>query len=366
MNVRVEAVGETTSLADRKRRAGQRLVLGFEEPHLTDDTRRLVRELQPAGFVIRRRNVQEPEQVRELLRELSALGDPHAPALLGVDQEGGRVQAVRAPATEWPSMRALGRSGVSARSVGEAIAREMASLGFHWLFGPVADVDRGNSAIGDRSFGDDPARVSSLVGDFVNGVHAAGLIACPKHFPGHGAADGDSHERLPVAERDGRELRAVDLAPFREAIARGAGCLMTAHVLFPEWDEDVPASLSPRVVQRILRQELGYRGVVVTDDLDMAAVKDKPEAWIAERATRDEVADLLMMTDALERQHALFEALVRAQEEHPTLDRAAERAVGRVEALRVRFLRQRPVPPPVTILGTHHRLAAEVAERGGA
>lgn len=366
MNVRVDAVGAATSLADRKRRAGQRLVLGFDGSAVSGELRRVVRAIQPGGFVFRRRNTEEPEQVVELARELRALCDAHDPPIVGVDQEGGRVLAVGAPATAWPSMRAVGRAGPYARPVALALGAEMRALGFDLVFGPVADLDRQGSAIGDRSFGEDPAAVGACVADFVDGLHAAGIIACPKHFPGHGAAAGDSHETLPVAERDGRELRELDLAPFRAAIARGAGCLMTAHVVYPEWDEEWPASLSPRIVPRVLRQELGYRGVVITDDLDMRSVRRFAPIELAERAT-DGAADLLMVTDDLVRQLDVYEALVRAQELHPTIDRAAQRAVDRLDALRVRFLPARGAPPPVTILGTvaHRQLAEEVAARGG-
>jgi beta-N-acetylhexosaminidase len=365
VNVRVDALGGATSLADRKRRAGQRLVLGFDTPWLTDDQRRLVAEVRPAGFLFRRRNCVEPAQITGLIRELQGLGDPHDPPLFGVDQEGGRVLAVGAPATEWPSMRAVALAEADPGAVGRALGTEMRSLGFHLVFGPVADVDRGATAIGDRSFGGDPQRVASLVAGFVDGLHAAGVIACVKHFPGHGAADGDSHQRLPVAERDGRELRAVDLVPFRAAVARGVGCVMTAHVLFPEWDESWPASLSTRVVDTVLRRELGFRGVVVTDDLDMSAVRGFAHAELAERITAG-AADLAMITDDVDRQHGLYTELIRAQELHPRHDRAAARSVRRLDALRVRFLRATIAPQPVTVLGTvaHRRLAAEVAERG--
>lgn len=367
MNVRVDAVGLGTSLADRKRRAGQRLVLGFEAPFLTGDLRRLIREVRPGGYVFRRRNVLEPEQIRELLRELRDLADPHDPPVMFVDQEGGRVLAVGAPATQWPSMRALGRvGGDRVHAVGRALGSEMRALGFDGVFGPVADVDRDGSAIGDRSFGSDPDQVAASVGAFVEGLHEAGLIACLKHFPGHGAAPGDSHERLPVAEREARELREVDLVPFERGIARGVGCLMTAHVVYPEWDEEWPASLSTRVVPRILRETLSFDGLVVADDLDMRAVRRWAPDEIAARGT-DGAFDVGIVTDDELRQVALFEAFVREQEAHPTRDRAASRAVKRLDGLRDRFFHSRPVAPPVTIVGTnaHLRLAAEVADRGG-
>lgn len=147
MRVRVDAVGEATSLADRKRRAGQRLVIGFAGPAVDDDLRRVVREIRPAGFVLFARNVEEPSQVRELNRELASLCDAAYPALLCVDQEGGRVQRLREPATVWPPMRTVGRAEVHTADLARAVARELRATGFNVDFAPVADVDRDRKSV---------------------------------------------------------------------------------------------------------------------------------------------------------------------------------------------------------------------------
>ena len=269
--VRVEATGEATTLADHKVRAGQRLVIGFELPHVTDDLRKLVRELRPAGFVLFARNVVEPAQVRELNRELASLVDPRHPALLCVDQEGGRVQRVRDPATVWPPMKAVGRARDLTGSLAGALGTELRAMGFNLDFAPVADVDSNpaNPVIGDRSFGERPEEVARHVAAFVRGLQASGVIACAKHFPGHGDTAVDSHLALPVVEREEPDLRRTELPPVRAAVEAGVGTVMSSHVVYPTWDEDLPATLSPRVIPRLLREELGYDGVVFSDDLEI-------------------------------------------------------------------------------------------------
>jgi beta-N-acetylhexosaminidase len=190
MGERVTAVGEMTSLADRKRRAGQRLVIGFAGPAVDDDLRRVARTIRPAGFILFGRNLVEPAQALELNRELASLCDPSVPALLSVDQEGGRVQRVRAPATVWPPMRDVGRAEDLALTaqVSRAMALELRAMGFNLNFAPVCDVDSNpdNPVIGDRSFGRSPQDVAQQVVAFLTAHQDAGVIACAKHFPGHG------------------------------------------------------------------------------------------------------------------------------------------------------------------------------------
>ena len=369
MKVRVDARGDTTSLADRKRRAGQRLMIGFEGPAVSDDLRHLVREIRPAGFVLFARNVVEPAQVRELNRELRSLSDASAPALRCVDQEGGRVQRIGEPATAWPAMRLVGRERESVGAVATAMARELRAMEFDLDFAPVADVDSNpsNPVIGDRSFGDRAADVAVHVRTFVAALQSEGIAACAKHFPGHGDTAQDSHAELPVVEREERDLRDVELPPFAAAVEAGVASVMTAHVLYPAWDEDDPATLSDRIVPMLLRKGLGFDGVVFSDDLEMKAIAGRLAVETqVERATRATVDVLLACRDpAL--QHALFLALVHAQEEDAARDHLSTDAVRRVEALRERFLLGRPPAPPLSVVGSmEHRVLADLVRQRAA
>ena len=357
------AVGESTSLAERKRRAGRRLWIGFEglEPDAT--LRELVREVQPGGFVLFGRNVHSPEQVRALTAELRALV-PHA--VISVDQEGGRVQRIKSPATEWPTMRDVARAEVSVESVGRALGHELATLGIHLDFAPVADVDSNpdNPVIGDRSFGRDPRQVAEHVAAFVRGMQSTGVLACAKHFPGHGDTNVDSHLDLPIVLADPATLRTRELPPFAAAVAADVATVMTAHVIFPALDAEVPATLSSRVIPRLLRGELGYDGVVVSDDLEMKAVHGRWGADEIAVRTLEATVDILLACRAPELQLELFEATVRAQEARPGLEDALRDSGERLDALLRRLSARRP-PVPESRLGhvDHRRLADTVRER---
>ncbi|MEQ1503733.1 MAG: glycoside hydrolase family 3 N-terminal domain-containing protein, partial [Myxococcota bacterium] len=294
---------------------------------------------------------------------------PHDPIVLAVDQEGGRVQRVRAPATEWPPMRVVGRAGELAGPVGRAIGRELRALGFNLNFAPCADVDTNpaNPVIGDRSFGDDPAAVARDVAAFVTAHQAEHVVACAKHFPGHGDTAVDTHLGLPVVERPEPELRRTELPPFAAAVRAGVGAVMVGHVVYPTWDEDWPASLSPRIVPRWLRKELRFDGVAFTDDLEMKAVCGRYAVeQQVQQVTRAQI-DVLLVSDTATLQHDVFRALVLAQEDDPGHERLAIDAVRRVDALRETFFLGVPPPPPLGVVGSvEHRAIAERARaRGG-
>lgn len=368
MTARVTARGETTSLHARKVQAGQRLWIGLRGEAVDDDLRALCRELQPSGFVLFRRNIAEPAQVLELTRELHDLAHPHRPVLISVDQEGGRVQRLREPATRWPPMRQVGRADGLTADVARALGLELRAVGIDLDFAPVADVDSNpaNPVIGDRAFGSTPDEVARHVATFVQALQSTGVIACAKHFPGHGDTRTDSHLDLPVVEEEEPRLRTRELVPFRAAVQAGVGTVMTAHVVYPAWDEELPATLSPHIVPRLLRDELGFEGVVVSDDLEMKAVHGRwDEATQARLATAAGV-DVMLCCEDPELQVSVFQALVRAQEEDPRIERASLDAAQRIHRLRERFLLSRSPAPGLEVVGcaAHRALAERVAERG--
>lgn len=369
MSVRVTAVGEQTSLQERKRLAGQRLVLGFAGPSVDDDFRYLVREVQPAGFILFARNVEDPAQVRELNRELASLVSVRHPALISVDQEGGRVQRVREPATRWPAMRTVGAARRHTAAVSRAMAIELRAMGFHLNFAPVADVDSNpdNPVIGDRSFSRSAEEVAEHVVAFLQAHQAEHVIACAKHFPGHGDTSTDSHLELPCVEEELPRLLTRELVPFRAAVQAGVGAVMTAHVVFPALDEGLPATLSPRVVPELLRAQLGYDGVVISDDMEMKAVHGRWEVEQQVRLATDATIDLLLCCKEPTLQVAMYHALVHLQEDDARYERACRTSLRRLHALRERFLLQRPPQPPLSVVGqqTWIDLAERVVHEGG-
>lgn len=262
--------------ADVRRAAGRLIICGFDGTSISAELRELLREVQPLGVILFSRNIESLEQLCELNRELKAL-HPNDPLLSSVDQEGGRVARIREPASVWPSLRKLGAIGDPqlVAAVGKAIAIELRALNFDINYAPVLDVDVNpqNPVIGDRSFGSDARLVSRLGAAFITGLQSAGVGGCGKHFPGHGDTDKDSHLELPQVSHELPRLREVEWPPFSQAIAAGVGAIMTAHMVVAPLDENYPATLSSPVLNH-LRHELGFAGVIVSDDIEMKAVAD--------------------------------------------------------------------------------------------
>jgi beta-N-acetylhexosaminidase len=323
------------------------------------------------------RNVAEPEQVADLVRELqSAARDAghELPLLIAVDQEGGRVARLKQPWTLWPAARAVGRVGSEelARQVGAALARELKACGIRWDFAPCVDVDTNpnNPVIGDRSFGDDPDLVGRLGVAVIRGLEENGVAACAKHFPGHGDTDLDSHLELPAVDHPRSRLEEVELRPFKKAIEAGVAAVMTSHILVREIDDRLPATLSRSVVEGMLRRELGFTGAVVTDDLAMGAVaKHWAPGRIAVLAAQAG-CDLLELCQGHDAQVETIESLVRGLESQEVPGKEAEAAERRVRALKERFLADYRDPDPKEARlaagrGEHRALAETIAARAG-
>jgi len=295
------------------------------------------------------------------------------PALIAIDQEGGRVQRVRAPATVWPPMYAHDALPASvdatalAEEVGLAMGRELRALGLDVDFAPVLDVhtNPANPVIGDRAFASDPERAAARALAFARGLAAAGLLACGKHFPGHGDTATDSHLDLPRIDHDWSRLERVELLPFARAAAAELPMIMTAHVIFAALDAARPATLSRAVITDLLRDRLHYRGVIVSDDLDMAAIAGHVGGGIAAAAPAAIRAgcDVLLLCQNPEHQLAAEAALAREAESDAALrDRIAESA-ARVRAMkRALAERQRATPAPgLDVVGSHSALRDRLA-----
>ncbi|MDP2308757.1 MAG: beta-N-acetylhexosaminidase [Pseudomonadota bacterium] len=353
----MNVVGLTTSSADRKRRAGQRLVLGIAGASPTDEERAWIRACQPGGFVLFARNVEDARQVVELNRELALFLPKDLPPIRCVDQEGGRVQRVKAPATVWPPMRWVGNVDEErfTASIGRALGRELRALGFDLNFAPVADVDSNpkNPVIGDRAFAAEAAAAGRHAAALLRGMQAEGLIACAKHFPGHGDTATDSHLDLPIVEKDPPDLDQLELVPFRACIQAGVATVMTAHVVYPGWDEDRPATMSSRIIDGILRKRLHFGGVVFSDDMEMKAVRGRYP--LEQQLTEASIAtvDSFLMCKDLSLQVEAFEELIRLQEDDKGQADLAIDAAKRWHGLRERFLKDPPPRPGLDILGTH-------------
>lgn len=321
---------------------GQLLIGSFTGQALPVELRALAREFDLGGVIVFSRNLDVPEQVAELAFESEALGVA-LPAWVSIDQEGGRVARLREPFTRWPPMATLGRAGdeALARRFAGALAGELLAVGITLDYAPVLDIhtNPANSVIGDRALAGDAAAVARLGAVLVEALQASGLAACGKHFPGHGDTSTDSHLELPLVEHPPDRLRAVEFEPFRAAIAAGVASLMTAHILVPSLDEARPATLSPAIITRILREELGFDGVIISDDLEMKAVSARyavADAAVAAIAAGCDA--VLICSGDCDLQGRTLEALIRAVEEGRITRARLDDALRRGRAAKTRFL----------------------------
>ncbi|MEN2980103.1 beta-N-acetylhexosaminidase [Tistrella bauzanensis] len=266
------------------------VIIGCQGHRLTADERAMIAGEQPLGLILFARNVDTPEQVAALVAEFrDAVGNPYAPVL--IDQEGGRVRRLKPPL--WHALPPAGAIGnlhrrdpaaglTAARLVGRLIGADLIALGIDVDCAPVADVrfTGAHEVIGDRAYGTDPVKVAALAGAMAAGLGEAGVQPVVKHIPGHGRAAADSHAELPVVGASLDDLRAADFAPF-VALNR-LPWAMTAHVAYPAIDPDLPATLSPAVISQIIRGEIGFDGVLLSDDVCMDALDgDMPSRAVA-------------------------------------------------------------------------------------
>ena len=332
--------------------AGQVIVGRF---HGTDpaEPAALVRDLHLAGVSVTTDNVYDETQVlamTDAIARAAATDGRTFPPVIGIDQEGGYVSHLGEVATEFPHFQSAGLAIEADLKVGRKVTRlaamatglELRSLGFTWVFAPVADVTIGaaDPTIGARAASEDPEVAAIATAYAVKGYDKAGIVSTIKHFPGHGTATADSHDALPMVDSTLDEIRAHDLPPFELAIAKHAPAVMMSHLDLTSIAPGVPASMAPEVYD-LLRDELGFEGVTITDSLGMGAVGGRPKPAVQ---ALNAGADLLLMPVDTRTTHAI---IVDAIESGEVTRERAEEAAARVVALQMwqaRIAAQRPVP----------------------
>jgi beta-N-acetylhexosaminidase len=324
------------------------------------------------GVILFRRNLQEVEQICRLTAELHAAAS--APLLVGVDQEGGRVTRLPAPFLAPPPAATLGDldDETLTLDLARAMGRELLAAGFTWNLAPVLDVhtNPANPVIGDRAFSHDPDRVARLGVCVIQGLSEAGILATAKHFPGHGETVADSHLTLPVSSQAKERWRAVEFVPFRRATQAGVSTTMVAHLMCPGLDPEAPSSLSRPIISEILREELGFDGVVVSDDLEMEAIAARFD--IGEAAVRflEAGGDLILICHDPSRQEKAIQAVETAVRGGRLTENRITTSLGRIDRLRRRLslgADRVDVEEVRTIVGApaHQRILQVVHERLG-
>lgn len=344
-----DPVAEALAAMTTQEKVGQLLVAGIGGTEAGEDGLQAVQDYQVGGVILFGRNVESAQQLADLTNELKTLNGDNTPLFLCVDQEGGRVDRMPPEVDDLPSAYDYIAAGGDPLERGKVLAAQCAAFGFNLDFSTCLDIwsNPDNTVIGDRAYGSDPHTVTSAGLAVNQGLEQGGVIPVVKHFPGHGDTSTDSHVDLPVVGKTAEELEEFELIPFQEAIDEGTPCVMVAHILMTQIDPDLPASLSPKVVDGLLRQEMGFDGVVCTDDLTMGAISNTYGMGEAAVMAVEAGCDLLLVCHEADNLTAARDALLSAVDAGRISMERLDESVYRILSLKQEYgLTNDPVDQP--------------------
>lgn len=307
-----------------------------------DATKEAIEETPVGGIIYFSQNFQDTDQTSEMIsntQDYAREAGANIPLFVGVDEEGGTVArlASKLDTTEFDDMATYGEEndGDKAYKIGQTLAKDISGFGFNVDFAPVADVlsNENNTEIGDRSFGSDPDVVSNMVSNEVKGLQESGVMATLKHFPGHGSTETNSHEGTSETDRTLEELRECDLQPFAAGIEAGAAFVLVSHMTATEID-DVPCTLSSTIITDLLRGEMGYEGIVITDGMDMGAITDNYENGEAAVKAVQAGVDMLLCPPSIE---DAFDAIMEAIEDGDITEERIDESVARILTAKLQY-----------------------------
>ena len=323
---------------------GQLFMIGLPGLILDDSTMDLIKDFGINNFIYFKRNVAGPGQLEHLSKALNKACQDNGlpPPLISIDQEGGTVTRLPPPFTQFPDARILAESEEPEKALmnyAETCAAELKSIGVNYNLAPVLDVcEAGKEYFMERrALGGDPEKVARLGCLIIKKLQANGIAACAKHFPGLGAAVVDPHFELPYVAKEEESIRLNDLTPFRQAINTGVASIMTSHTIYRNLDEKNPATLSKKILTDLLRNELGYEGVVITDDLEMGAIEKEGDLGNASLQAFEAGADLLLICHSHEKVIDAVNKTADAIEKNPQLQGRMSESFERVSKMRGKF-----------------------------
>jgi len=323
-----------------EQKAGQRLMIGFDGTGLSQELKVYIHTFKAGGVILFARNIETPAQITELCRSIqdhaASCGQP--PLFIGIDQEGGTVARLKAPFTMFPGNRAIG-SLADAETFARITAAELTAIGVNMNMAPVLDVvpEGFDGVMRDRVFGSDPYRVAELGLAVIARLQRDRIMAVAKHFPGIGRTALDSHLDRPALAAELADLERFDLVPFKQAAANGVAGMMLSHILYDRIDADWPASLSVEIAHRLLRRQLGFEGLVLTDDLDMGAIVKYYDIDTVMGRIAAAGIDIALICHPGPKIERAFEALLKMVEDRQTKT-AAARSVERILRLKRAYL----------------------------
>lgn len=322
-------------------KVGQMIFAGIKGTDITNETKKIISTHQVGGIILFKDNLKNANQSVSLLNAIKQENTNNkVPLFLGVDEEGGRIS--RLPElTKLPTNEELGkRNDISlSYNIGKLLGKELSAFGFNLDFAPVLDINSNpdNPIIGDRSFGTDAELVSELGLQMMKGIQSEQVISVIKHFPGHGDTAVDSHKELPIIQKSLAELHALELIPFKHAVEQGAEVVMVGHILLPKIDSTYPASISGRIITDVLREQLGYEGIIITDDMTMKAILNNLE--IGESAVSAVKAgnDIVLVAHNYANVKKAIDSIIKAIEDGEITEQRIDESVKRILSIKKKY-----------------------------
>lgn len=321
---------------------GQLIIAGFDGITVNDELQSLISEKYIGGVILFSKNVESASQVVALNNEIKEINKANKnPIFISVDEEGGIVSRMPSEMKDIPTNSKIAKYDDENLSynIGKVIGKEVSSLGFNLNFAPVLDINSNpnNPVIGNRAFGDNEAIVSKLGIATMKGLKDSNVIASVKHFPGHGDTSVDSHVGLPVVEHDLERLKSFELVPFKKAIDAGADMVMVSHIMLPKIDEKEPATLSKTIITDILRKDMNYDGVVVTDDMTMGAIINNYDIGEASVKSINAGVDIVMVCHQYENVVKVIDSIKEAVKNGTITEERLDKSVERILKLKDKY-----------------------------
>ncbi|WP_410511143.1 beta-N-acetylhexosaminidase [Paenibacillus sp. BR2-3] len=331
---------------------GQMLLVGIDGTSLDANAKRMITKDKVGGIILYADNITNLQGMVKLINKLKESNKVNSvPLFISVDQEGGKVSRMPEEFVSIPSNKVVGgtKNIRLAQTMGKLLGRELAATGYNMNFAPVMDVNSNpkNPIIGDRAFGSTAAAVSGMGLAEMKGLRSEGVIPVIKHFPGHGDTSVDSHLELPVVNKNAEQLAKLEWLPFQAAIQAQAEAVMVAHILFPKIDPDKPASLSKVIIGKQLRGEMGYQGVVITDDLTMGAIIKHFDLAAAAIDTIKAGSDILLVAHGYDNEKLVYNQILQSVKNGSISESRIDESVYRILSLKSKYdLSDKPLPVP--------------------
>lgn len=354
---------------------GQHMIVGVAGTTLTANEKKFIVDNNISGVVLMGRNCVEPKQIRDLCADIQSLRHKmkdRAPLFIGIDMEGGRVHRLKPPFTQWPPLKLIGDldAPTVAFHFAQRMGTELMSVGINLDFAPCIDIfsNPKNTVIGDRAVSSDAQEVEKMTSALIRGYIKSGILSCGKHFPGHGNTIIDSHEELPVEEADMKRLNEFELLPFKKAAKSRVDMMMTSHILFKNIDPKNPVTLSEFFLKKLLREEMKYKGLIITDDLDMKAMAKHYEKEEIPVLAMQAGAELLLYCNEPASPPAAIEGLLTAVAQGRLKEsdlKQSHQHILEVKKIKLLSPDPRPIEDAMEVVGCPEHLALADAIRKG-